>query len=322
MTRPAYLSALMTGRLAHLRRDDLRPLVAYLREYDLKVRELGRRPNDVLPAPGEAQALHLVMQRLHRIATDVKPSPQATQGFMKQVALARRKYLAEQRKHASHKARANTVAASIAGASVFAAVASAAGATPFLPTVEVPIPHWLEDLAAHEASKDDGLPASLVDPKLTSEDARFDRPVLVPETTPVKEAMQAIASPSEFASADVGLRAVAQMDVDAAEAGKQHTPLVQDDESASDGAGKAPVVVPAKDASSVSSAPSEPIGQSPGRGPKDGHESNAGGASQDAGHAQEQPDQANAAGVSAQPSRDTHSVGPPADINSSNSPRQ
>jgi len=137
--------------------EDLRALIEYLQNFDLRVRTLGIFPAP--PADSETQAIYRLIRELYDLSREIPESDGPPLRFMQQVSSARQEYLRNKHTQARHSPRANKVAAGVAGASVFAAIASLAGAAPDVPTIEVPIPGWLRELTNGEESSslaDDG----------------------------------------------------------------------------------------------------------------------------------------------------------------------
>jgi len=148
-------------------RDDLRSLVEYLQTFDVRVRAL-----DLFPAPPdntETQGLYHLIRELYDLSHDIPESSAASLWFEQQVSLARQAFLDGKRRHTNNTKRTNTIAATVAGATVFAAIASVAGATPNIPTIELPVsmPGWLQDLTTgDETNQSKADPANQESPRV------------------------------------------------------------------------------------------------------------------------------------------------------------
>ena len=125
--------------------DYLRPLIQQLQEYDRLTEANGSGPGKLTATRTDTQAIFELIQKLYELAQAEKPAD-GSRAFLEQVAVARGKYVAAQRRAEARKRTAGRVAAGVAGASVLAALANAAGATPDLQKVPEPLRQVLEML--------------------------------------------------------------------------------------------------------------------------------------------------------------------------------
>ena len=125
--------------------DYLRPLIQQLQEYDRLTEANGSGPGKLTATRTDTQAIFELIQKLYELAQAEKPAD-GSRAFLEQVAVARGKYVAAQRRAQARKRTAGRVAAGVAGASVLAALANAAGATPDLQNVPEPLRQVLEML--------------------------------------------------------------------------------------------------------------------------------------------------------------------------------
>ena len=124
----------------------LRPLIRQLEEYDRLMEANGSAPGRLTSTRTDTQAIFELIQKLYELAQAEKPAD-GSKAFLEQVAIARGKYVTDQRRSKARKRAAGRIAAGIAGASVMAALANAAGATPDLENLPEPVRHVLEMLA-------------------------------------------------------------------------------------------------------------------------------------------------------------------------------